>query len=926
MPDKAVNKVIYGNNVLIDITDTTAQASDVVQGKDFYGADGIKTSGTAVVPSKTSDLINDSGFITTETDPTVPAWAKASTKPSYTAAEVGALPDTTTIPSKTSDLTNDSGFITTETDPTVPAWAKASTKPSYTASEVGALPDDTDIPSQISDLTNDMVCDLGTPAFNDDGSFSLTQEQHTAIMQMWNNGLCAVTMTVDDTTYWAIKEGVFTLNDMTFNIFVGTWATVAIIPLVGPYPTSGTVAVGIMPNMPLGVFFKVKDLDGVEVDDMISYGVQRYESVHSVNNQTGQVVLTASDVGAVSTNTVGAASGVAPLNASSKIDETYLPSYVDDVIEGYFYNGSFYKESSHTTVITGESGKIYVDLTTDKTYRYSGSTFVEISSGTTVSVSRDLTTGTKVATITVNGTGSDIYAPTPPTKVSDLTNDSGFITGISSSDVTTALGYTPYNSTNPNSYVDASGAASAAPVQSVNGQIGTVVLDAEDVGALPDDTVIPSKTSDLTNDSGFITGMTILSYGSSTWQDFLDAYNANKVVYCRASSNSNPASGSQTRLAFMAYVSNATNPTNVEFQYYRSMSSHSETQQGDEVYVYKLANNGTWTVTVRKTSPNIVAGTGLSRSYNNDTVTLSFDGTIPTKTSDLTNDSGFITTETDPTVPSWAKASTKPSYTASEVGALSDDTDIPSKISDLTNDQVYDLGTRTLTTGGQISLTSEEQSDILAMWNRGACAIRVTISDQTYMLLKEQDITYFEIPLHVFSGAWVGLDANGKAISKKIALAVSTLVNYPIATYAEVNDVVSVNGHTGTVSLDAFDVGALSSDTDIFKVKQSVLSDDEDDYHTLLMGEYERLERNTFNPITTNAWAYVHKYFSCQPSTGTIRANIFKGELNGTISSDTTAVTQTASDNSTKVATTAFVKSQGYLTLSDLPVWDGSVT
>lgn len=48
----------------------------------------------------------------TETDPTVPAWAKQSTKPSYTAAEVGALPSTTKIPSKTSDLSNDSGFLT----------------------------------------------------------------------------------------------------------------------------------------------------------------------------------------------------------------------------------------------------------------------------------------------------------------------------------------------------------------------------------------------------------------------------------------------------------------------------------------------------------------------------------------------------------------------------------------------------------------------------------------------------------------------------------------------------------------------------------------------------------------------------------------------------------------------------------------------
>lgn len=34
----------------------------------------------------------------TETDPTVPAWAKAATKPSYTASEVGALPNTTVIP------------------------------------------------------------------------------------------------------------------------------------------------------------------------------------------------------------------------------------------------------------------------------------------------------------------------------------------------------------------------------------------------------------------------------------------------------------------------------------------------------------------------------------------------------------------------------------------------------------------------------------------------------------------------------------------------------------------------------------------------------------------------------------------------------------------------------------------------------------
>ena len=51
------------------------------------------------MPTKTSDLTNDSGFISsyTETDPTVPSWAKEAQKPTYTAQEVGALPSTPEI-------------------------------------------------------------------------------------------------------------------------------------------------------------------------------------------------------------------------------------------------------------------------------------------------------------------------------------------------------------------------------------------------------------------------------------------------------------------------------------------------------------------------------------------------------------------------------------------------------------------------------------------------------------------------------------------------------------------------------------------------------------------------------------------------------------------------------------------------------------
>lgn len=92
------------------------------------------------------------------------------------------------------------------------------------------------------------------------------------------------------------------------------------------------------------------------------------------------VALTATDVSAIPSAQKGAASGVAELDSSGKVPAAQLPSYVDDVIEGYLSGGKFYKESAHTTEIAGETGKIYVDLAKNKTYRWSGSAFAEISS------------------------------------------------------------------------------------------------------------------------------------------------------------------------------------------------------------------------------------------------------------------------------------------------------------------------------------------------------------------------------------------------------------------------------------------------------------------------------------------------------------------------------------------------------------------
>lgn len=82
----------------------------------------------------------------------------------------------------------------------------------------------------------------------------------------------------------------------------------------------------------------------------------------------------------------GAKSGVAELDASGKVPSSQLPSYVDDVIDCWSNWDAeeskirLYSDSAKKTEITaGEAGKIYVTVDTNKTYRWSGSKFAEIS-------------------------------------------------------------------------------------------------------------------------------------------------------------------------------------------------------------------------------------------------------------------------------------------------------------------------------------------------------------------------------------------------------------------------------------------------------------------------------------------------------------------------------------------------------------------
>ena len=87
------------------------------------------------------------GGISQETDPTVSDWAKQPNKPSYTAQEVGALPVGTKIPANTSDLSNDSGFITRAVTDLQNYYTQAQTRellaqiPRFRVTVVQQLPD-----------------------------------------------------------------------------------------------------------------------------------------------------------------------------------------------------------------------------------------------------------------------------------------------------------------------------------------------------------------------------------------------------------------------------------------------------------------------------------------------------------------------------------------------------------------------------------------------------------------------------------------------------------------------------------------------------------------------------------------------------------------------------------------------------------------
>ena len=114
-PTYTANEIGLGN------VDNTADADKPISTATQTALDGKSDTGHT---HTVSDITDMPAYLTQETDPTVPAWAKAKNKPTYTADEVGAAEKNHTH--NMSDITD------------MPEWTKTENKPVYTANEVGA--------------------------------------------------------------------------------------------------------------------------------------------------------------------------------------------------------------------------------------------------------------------------------------------------------------------------------------------------------------------------------------------------------------------------------------------------------------------------------------------------------------------------------------------------------------------------------------------------------------------------------------------------------------------------------------------------------------------------------------------------------------------------------------------------------------------
>ena len=538
-------------------------------GNSFSGDynDLTNTPAIPTVPTNVSAFANDAGYITsyTETDPTVPAWAKEANKPTYNYSEIVNTPDIPTVPTNVSAFTNDAGYITTqdipaiptvptnvsaftndagyltgytETDPTVPAWAKEANKPTYNYSEIVNTPTIPTVPTNVS-------------AFTNDAGYLTGYAETDPTVPAWAK-------TADKPTY-NYSEIVNTPTIPTVPTNVSAFANDAGYITTQDIPT--------IPTVPTNVSAFTND-----AGYLTSY-IETDPTVPAWAKTADKPMYNYSEI--VNTPTIP----TVPTNVSVFTNDAgYLTEYTEQQVLSI---------SNDTLFLTGGS---CVKLPAGFDGDYNSLTNKPMIPEVPANVSAFNNDAGYI-------TGADIPAiPTVPTNVSAFTNDAGYLTEYSEQQVLTIS----------NDTISLTGGSFVKLPAAAVGFSG----DYNDLTNKPTIPTVPTNVSAFTNDAGYLTNYTETDPQFNSWnKDYNDL--TNKPVLFDGDYNS---------------------------------------------------------LTNQPTIP-----------------------TVPTNVSAFANDAGYITgyTETDPTVPAWAKETNKPTYDYSEIANTPVIPTVPTDVSAFTNDAGY---------------------------------------------------------------------------------------------------------------------------------------------------------------------------------------------------------------------------------------------
>lgn len=172
--------------------------------------------------------------------------------------------------------------------------------------------------------------------------------------------------------------------------------------------------------------------------------------------------------------------GLHPEQLNLKYDSNTLGVNSNNELYGKIGDGTITLTQGTTTLGTfsvNQSGNTSINIPASGG---GGGTSYAAGDGIDISASDVISAKVDGTTIGIDSSTKEIkLLSSIPTDTSDLTNGAGYITGITSGDVTTALGYTPYSSSNPNGYTSNVGTVTSVNNTQPDGN-GNVTLSIPD--------------------------------------------------------------------------------------------------------------------------------------------------------------------------------------------------------------------------------------------------------------------------------------------------------------------------------------------------------------------------------------------------------------------------------------------------------------